>query len=714
MTSDFPPEKNGPPRVRRVAPSDRRVVEQTRGRRPGDQIVRLKRPEFEGFSRRGGRLEARLEIEQPTGAVGTIRRFLVGAPIHSELESHERLTKIKALAVFSSDALSSVAYAPQAVLVVLLAAGTGALTWSFAISVAVVMLLAIVATSYRQTIYTYPSGGGSYIVAHANLGPRPGLAAAAALSVGYILTVSVSIASGVDQLIASAPAFASYRVFLAVGCIVLVTLANLRGIRESGSIFAVPTYLFLVAMYALIGAGLFLLFTGQLHVAPPPGEPVQATEPLSLFLLLRAFATGSAVMTGTEAISNGVPAFKPPESRNAAHTLVTMATILGSMFLGLAYLIVASGVVPSENDTTIAQLTRAIFGDGLAAYLVIASTALILVLAANTAFADFPRLASLLARDDYAPHQLAFRADRLAFSNGIILLGVLASALVIVFSGRTEALLPLYAVGVFLAFTLSQAGMVMHWWRERGPGWRSKMVVNGVGATVTALVSLIAVVTNFVDFNNPIVPGTSFGWWGAWLVVVIVPFFMWVFTKVHQHYERTRAVLTLPATPPDERPLNHVVVVPVSQLNAATLRAVRYADSLSTNVTAVHISIDPEKANEIEEQWKTWGGGVPLTIIDSPYRSLQRPLLRFLADLKELEHADVVTVVLPEYVPNSWWAHVLHSQSALRLKGALLFAPGFVVTSVPTHEQRIIRGAAASKRHPESSPSVAHSDSHAD
>ncbi len=678
------PDPHEPPSSERVAPTERVVRERVRGIRPGDQVVRLKRPQFGGFSRVGeAHLEAGIELEKPHGFVGLVMRWLVGEPIHSRFERHERLTKFKALAVFSSDALSSVAYAPEAVLIVLLAAGTGALQWSVPISLAVVLLLAIVATSYRQTIYAYPNGGGSYIVAHANLGELPGLAAAAALSVGYILTVSVSIVSGVDQLISAVEPLAPYHLWLAIGAIALVTLANLRGIRESGSIFAVPTYVFLVAMYSMIGLGLYLLFTGRLVL--PPVEPHHTpAEALTLFLLLRAFAQGSAVMTGTEAISNGVPAFKPPEARNAATTLILMAVILSTMFLGLTVLIAGSGVVPGETQTVISQLSRGVFGDTPLYYLVQFATTLILVLAANTAFADFPRLTSLLARDGYAPRQLAFRGDRLAFTNGIVLLGIVSALLVIIFGGRVEALLPLYAVGVFMAFTFNQAGMVRHWWKERGRGWRAKAVINGVGAVATAVVASTAAVTNFVDFSHPIVPGVPF-WWGAWLVVVVVPALMWLFLKVKRHYEETDRELALPLHPEPSTTLNHIVVVPVSRLNRATVRALQYASSLSPSVTAVHVSNEPDKTAALEEGWKTWGQGIPLVVVESPYRSLTRPLLHFLSELRKVEQADMVTVVLPEFVPDSWWEHALHNQSAFFLKAALLFTPGFAVTSVPVH-----------------------------
>jgi amino acid transporter len=595
----------------------------------------------------------------------------------------ERLPKKKALAVFSSDALSSVAYTPQATLVILLAAGTAALWWSLPISIAVVLLLATVVFSYRQTIYAYPSGGGSYIVAHDNLGELPGLTAAAALGVGYILTVSVSIASAVDQLVSAVEGLLPLRILLGVGAVALVSLANLRGIRESGNIFAAPTYVFLAAMYAMIGIGLFLYFTGQFFV-PPPREIPQPTEALGLFLLLRAFAVGSAVMTGTEAISNGIPAFKPPESRNAAQTIVIMATILALMFLGLSVLIVGGGIIPREEETVISLLAHAVFGGGPLYYLVQGSAVLILVLAANTAYADFPRLASLLARDKYAPAQLAFRGERLAFSNGILILGVLSAVLIILFGGSTSALLPLYAVAVFTAFTLSQAGMVQHWRRLKGRHWQVKALVNGVGATATGLVTVIAAATNFMDPSLPIVPGLPIGW-GAWLVLIVVPVFIWLFLLVKHHYQKAALATALPARPDAElqRPVRNVIVVPIARLNRPAIQALRYAQSLSPEVTAVHVATDPADAAKMEEGWSIWGNGVPLTIVESPYRSLTRPLLQYLAELKRHENAEVVTVVLPEYVPDSWWEQLLHGQSAQFLKLSLLFRPGFVVTSVP-------------------------------
>ena len=670
-----------------VPPHERRSVEFVRPTRPGNATVRVSYPRFRGFLRRRGHLEASARIEQPRGLLGRLRRVLVGPPIPTEREIEERLSKKKALAVFSSDALSSVAYTPQETLIILLAAGTAATWWSLPIAIAVIILLAIVVTSYRQTIYAYPSGGGSYIVARENLGQLPGLVAAAALILGYILTVSVSIASAVDQLVSAAPDLLPWRVYLAVAAVALITLADLRGVRESGTIFALPTYLFLAAMYSLVGGGLYLLFTGQLTIPSPSPEArtLVGDQPVTVLLLLRAFAVGSAVMTGTEAISNGIPAFQPPEPRNAARTLVAMGVILAVMFLGIVVLAVGTGAIPSHDQTLISLLARGVFGDTILYFVIQGTAVLILVLAANTAYADFPRLASLLARDDYAPHQLAFRGERLAFSNGIILLGVLSALLIAMFAGSTGALLPLYAVSVFTAFTFSQAGMVRHWQNEQGAGWRLKAAINALGAVMTGLVALFAASTNFMDREFRIVPWIPVGY-GSWLVFLIVPFFVWLFLRIHQHYERAERTLTQAPALSSERPVRDVVVVPVSRLTRPTIAALRYARSLSSTVTAVHVAFDPRRAQELEDAWGQWVQGVPLTIIESPYRSLTGPLLNYVIELKRVEEADVVTVVIPEYVPSSWWEHLLHGQSAQFLKLALYFMPGFVVTSVPYHE----------------------------
>jgi amino acid transporter len=665
-------------------PANRRVVEPISRNGGYPSAIRVRRPALEGFARGAdGRLEAQVELEHPRGVFGLVRRVVIGAPIHNRRESHERLGVLKALPVFSSDALSSVAYGPQAVLSVLVLAGAAGLGWSLPIALLIIVMLACVAFSYRQTIYAYPSGGGSYIVAHKNLGRLAGLAAAGALAVGYVLTVAVSISSAVDQFVSAVPSFAGFRVLLGVLCVGFVTLANLRGIRDSGSIFAAPTYLFLVAMAATIGMAFYRFATGDLNLAPT-GAPAPVTEAVSLVLLLRAFAVGSAVMTGTEAISNGVPAFRAPESRNAARTLVLMASLLGLMFLGLAVLIAISGVQPKDADTIISQFSRAAFGDSVGYYLVQASTSLILVLGANTAFADFPRLASLLARDNYAPHQLAFRGERLAFSNGIMLLGILGAGLIVLFGGDTASLIPLYALGVFMAFTMSQSGMVRHWWRERGPRWRFKAFVNGLGATLTGTVAVVAAVTNLSDPEYPMIPGFPLGW-GTWLAVIVIPSMMWVFSRVHDHYARVTE-RTRPQGPVVPKPFRTVIVVPVARVDAPTVRALHFARSLAADVSAVYVRTDHAETSAVEEDWKTWGGDIPLMVIDSPYRSLSGPLLKYLSEVRKLEQADIVMVVVPEFVPRRWWEHLLHGQSAQFLKWALLFRPGFVVTSVPTQE----------------------------
>jgi len=617
----------------------------------------------------------------------SFKRLLVGKPIPSSLAHHERLSRVTGLAVLSSDALSSVAYATDFILATLVVAGVAAFTYAIPISLVIATLLAIVAFSYRQTIHAYPTGGGAYIVAKENIGATAGLVAAASLLVDYTLTVSVSISAGVLAITSAFPRTDVYRVEMCLVFLALLMVGNLRGIRESGRIFAVPTYFFVCSISVLILAGLYHYVTGgveQLTVPLPPGA---GQGRLTTFLLLTAFANGCTAMTGVEAVSNGVPAFRPPESKNASATLVAMAVLAIGMFVGITVLAHAYGVIPNSAESGVSQLGRAIFGDRTVLYYLLqAATTMILVLAANTAYADFPRLASLLARDNYLPKQLALRGERLAFSNGIVILGGMSALLIVVFAGSTGALLPLYAVGVFAAFTLSQAGMVQHWRTLRGAHWRLKATLNGVGAIATGLVTLIAAATGIMNPDLPIVPGLPIGW-GSWLVLVIVPAFIWVFKTIKRHYDEAEKETALPpsvdAIP--ERPLKNVVVVPIARLNRPAVQALRYAQALSHEVTAVHVATDPQKAQEIEDEWPTWGRGVPLTIVESPYRSLTRPLLQYVAELRRHEQAETVTVVLPEYVPDSWWQHLLHGQSAQFLKLSLLFTPGFVVTSVPIH-----------------------------
>jgi amino acid transporter len=601
--------------------------------------------------------------------VALLKRVLVGPPMPLAQARHERLRKRVALAVFSSDALSSVAYATEEILLILVLVGTAALHLSVPISLAITALLVIVAISYQQTIYAYPSGGGSYIVARANLGAVAGLIAAAALLVDYVLTVSVSVAAGVAAVTSAFPELAAHKVAIGVGCVAVVALANIRGVRESGRIFAVPTYFFIASFGFMIAEGFFRLAIGSLPRTPPPALP--AAETLTSFLILRAFSSGCTAMTGTEAISNGIPAFRPPESRNAAITLGWMAAILGTFFVGLTVLADRLGIVPAETETVVSQIARRLHGTGLFYYAIQAATALILVLAANTSFADFPRLSSLLARDRFIPRQFATLGERLVFSNGIMVLGAMAALLLVMFGGETHALIPLYAVGVFISFTLSQSGMVRHWWKDRVAGWRHKIAINGLGALATGVVTVVIAVTKFSH--------------GAWIVVLVIPTLVATFLAMRRHYDDVAEQLSLEglAGPPE---LRHTVLIVVGDLHRGVVRAVQYAKTLAgpgVAVRAVFVETDPAKTSKLEEKWARWGLGVPLVILNSPYRSLLRPLIEYLDALQALGDDHMVTVVIPEFLPSRWWQHVLHNQTALLVKGALLFRKNTVVADVP-------------------------------
>jgi amino acid transporter len=654
--------------------------ETVQGRRPGDRFVRV--ATHKGFTRvRRGYLVPRPGTGEPTTRVGRtlnrLKHFLLGSPIPTARESQERLTKVKALAVFSSDALSSVAYATEEIMKVLILVSVGVLYLTLPISAIIVLLLAIVVISYQQTIRAYPSGGGSYIVANDNLGMLAGLTAAGALLVDYVLTVSVSIASGVAQITSIVPGWLPYLMPMSVGAVVVIMLGNLRGIRESGSIFAVPTYLFVGLMYVLIGVGLYRLFLGGGMVYAPPDSVRQPiTESLTLFVLMRAFAQGCTAMTGTEAISNGVPAFKPPESSNARRTLIAMGVLLGSMFLGLSYLAVQLQILPSDDETVISQIGRTVFGPGPLWIALQIATALILILAANTSFSDFPRLSSILARDRFLPRLFQFRGDRLAFTTGIIALSLLSIALLVIFNGSLDALIPLYAVGVFTSFTLSQAGMVVHWRRSREPGWQRSAVINGVGAVATAMVTLVIAITKFAE--------------GAWLVILLIPLLIALFWGIHRHYQvldRARRAET--PLLPEEVVVR--TVVPIADTGVQARQALAFARAIAPDdqhVVAVHVTDDEASAERLRREWEDWEPGVELIIVESPFRSLAGPLLAYIDALKETHPKDTITVVLPEFVPTHWWEHLLHNQTALRLKAALLFHPGIVVSNVPYHMAR--------------------------
>jgi len=599
-----------------------------------------------------------------------LKRLIVGAPMPLAQARHERLSKTVALAVFSSDAMSSVAYATEEILLILVLAGTAAAHLTVPIALAIAGLLVVVSVSYQQTIHAYPSGGGSYIVARANLGPTAGLVAAGALLIDYVLTVSVSVAAGVAALTSAVPWLLTHRVLLGVVFTAAIAYANLRGVRESGRVFAVPTYLFIVTFSVLVGTGLFRWLTGTLPAAAAASETVAATQTLTWFLVLRAFASGCTALTGVEAISNGVPAFKHPEARNAAITMGWMAVVLGTLFIGVSVLASALAITPLADETVVSQVARRLFGDGFFYFLIQGSTTLILVLAANTSFADFPRLNSLLARDRYAPRQFRTLGDRLVFSNGILILAGLAAALIIVFGGDTHALIPLYAVGVFISFTLSQAGMVRHWLTDGGAGWRWRLGVNGVGALVTGAVTVVIAVTKFTH--------------GAWIVVLLIPLLVLGFRAIYRHYDTVAHELSLEHLV-EEPPVNNTVLVLVGDLHMGVVKALRYAQSLSPSPKAVYVELDPSATARLEERWSKGGCGVPLVVLASPYRSMLRPLLDYIGRIRERDANSVVTIVIPEFVPRRWWQHLLHNQTALLVKGALLFRRGVVVVDVPFH-----------------------------
>ena len=633
-----------------------------------------------------GVLEATEEADVPEDTVGKftyhIKRFLIGAPIATAMSENERLTRFKALAVLSSDAISSVAYATEAILINLVAAGSGMLGLTLPISLVIIALLCIVAISYRQTIPAYPNGGGSYIVARENLGTLPGLVAAGALLIDYVLNVAVSVAAGVQNLASLFTGLSHYVVWIDVALVIFITIVNLRGVRESGSIFALPTYFFVVSAILLILVGIVKSF----FIAHQPliGQfaPVAATEPLTLYLILRSFATGCSAMTGVEAISNGVPAFKKPETKNAAITLTWMAVILGTLFLGISILAMTYHVEANAagNPTVIAQIATQVFSGPLAFMFPVFQIATlgILTLSAETSYSDFPRLASLLARDRFLPSQFAFRGDRLAFSVGIIVLAVLASLLLIGFHGDTNQLINLFAVGVFVSFTLSQTGMVRHWWRLRHEhkGWLRSMIINGTGATTTALVAIIISVTKFL--------------YGAWIVVLLIPLLVLMFLAINKHYRHVERERTtdIPVRPAD---IHHRLIVPIDRLDSASIESIAYARSISAHVTAVHVCFDEQEANGIRNAWQTFQKHFSdeeethLLIIESPYRSLVRPLLAYIDVMRSRHPDDTITVVLPEFVVAHWWEYLLHNQTAFRMKASLLFRPGIIVVNIPQH-----------------------------
>jgi amino acid transporter len=620
------------------------------------------------------------------------RSWLIGRPLATADAPDQTIGKLVGLAVFASDALSSTAYATQEILVMLVLAGTAAFGYAFPISIAIVALLAIVTLSYEQTIHAYPGGGGAYIVARDNLGELPAQTAGAALLTDYILTVAVSVSSGVAQITSAYPSLFDYRVEISIVFVLFIMIVNLRGVKESGVAFAIPSYFFLTMIFLTVGLGLFHHLTGTLGtvVDPPKLNVLQAAQPITLFLILRAFSSGTTALTGVEAISNGVPAFNEPRSRNAGITLMLMSAILGTLLLGITFLSVQVAAIPSEEETVISQLARTAFGGRDILYLgVIAGTAVILILAANTSFAGFPRLSALLAGDGFLPRQFTYRGSRLVYSRGIMILALVASLLIVLFSASVNALIPLYAIGVFLSFTLSQAGLARRWWKigHLAPGqvveehgstlryeanWHSKMVINGFGAGCTAVVTLVFAATKFAD--------------GAWIVLILIPLMVVAFSVIHRHYRRLAKQLSLEdyGTPP--RIARHCVILPISGVHRGTLAALHYARSISTDVTAVHVPIDPAEGEAVRRKWDVWGDGVRLVMLESPYRLFLEPLLEYIEEVAaHRQPNEVITVVVPQFVPKHWWSNLLHTQTAILLRLVLLFKPGIVVTDVPYH-----------------------------
>jgi amino acid transporter len=645
------------------------------GRKPGDTRALVTRPDGRYF-RYGpdGTIVARAAAIEPERRVARLgfgaRRVMFGRVLSSHEELEQRLPKWKALAVFSSDVMSSVAYATEASMFTLLAVGTVAFAYLMPISLLIVGLLFLVTFSYRQTIRAYPQGGGSYIVAHANLGTIPGLVAAAALLIDYVLTVAVSVSSGVFNLASAFPVLHDLTVPLIVLAILLVMGVNLRGISESGTVFALPTYIFIGSVLLLVGMGLVRTALGQ----PPQVTGVEAVkvpvETLSLLLLMRAFADGCSAMTGTEAISNGTPAFKPPEWKNAQTTMVAMAVVLGVVFLGMSYLATVSGAVPSTQESVLSQIGGAVFGSSPMYYVLIFSTMGILVLAAQTSFADFPRLASILAKDGFMPRRFAYRGERLAFNAGIVVLAALAILVAVSFGGRVEALIPLYAIGVFTAFTLSQTGMVRHWLRDRVPGWRKSAIINGFGATATFIVAIVLAIAKFA--------------YGAWIVIVIVPVLVGLLLLVRRAYAGADQELFVRSDVAINAPHRRQrVVVPMPDMRRDAIQAIKFGLTMSDDVVAVHVTDDLEQAERLRERFRRQVHGVELLVLESPYRELVQPLVRYL-DMLAARDPDVVTIVLvPERIVAHWWERILYNQNAHRIRDALAGRPGILVADVP-------------------------------
>jgi amino acid transporter len=684
-----PGSNDGPRRAARLLRGELEEVEIVRGQQPGNRYLRVKRhPDFRRLGE--GYLVPRQQAMQPGGplsrAYSRLKRLVIGRPLATAEESGERVNKFTGLAIFASDNISSSAYASEEIMRVLVLAGAGALALTLPITAAVCVVLAIVVISYREVIRAYPNGGGSYVVANDNLGPLAGLTAGAALLTDYILTVSVSTAAGVAAITSAFPQLVEHRVTIMVAVVGFMTMMNLRGIRESGRAFAIPTYVYVVGILGLLGYGLFLFATGNLPPYEPPADWLTAeaqhgeAQALGVLLLLRAFSSGSVALTGTEAVSNGVPAFKSPEIPNAQTVLVCMGALFATIFIGISFLAGQLSIIPdpTETQTVVSQVARSLVGDGPFFYLIQFSTAILLILAANTSFNGFPRLTSVIAHDRFLPRLFMFRGDRLAFTSGVIVLAVVSSLLIIAYDGSVTGLIPLYTVGVFIAFTCSQAGLVKHWQRLRGQekAWRARVAINAVGASTTGAVAVFVAVSKFML--------------GAWMVLVLIPIMIGIMWAIRRHYLAIEGAQR-PETPLDPAQISARIIVPIAKLNVPAQQALAFAQAISGGrpVTAVHVTNSFEEAQGLRAEWdRSSHGKASLEIIESPFRSLAGPLLAYIDAVHETHPRDTLVVVLPEFVPGHWWEQLLHNQTALRLKAALLFQPGVIVANVPYHLAR--------------------------
>jgi len=654
----------------------------TAGRRVGDRYVRIVRPAGTGIRGHGGRYVATEETMESTGRLGRAwqgtLRALIGRRLQTEAEAEERVGVETGLPILASDNVSSSAYATEEAMRILAVAGVAALALTMPIAIAVTCVLAIVVLSESRVIRAYPNGGGSYLVARENHGIIAGLVAASALLIDYVLTVAVSAAAGVAAISSFVPELHEHRVLVGLAFIAVLALANLRGVREAGLLFAAPTYAYVVAMLGLLGFGFFRIATGDIPAAVTPPDPFDrtGTTALSVLLVLRAFASGSVGLTGSEAVANGVPSFKRPETRNAVITLLLMGTIFATIFLGLTYLATRIGIAPdrSELETVNSMITRSIVGDASPYYYFVQiTTALILMLAANTGFTGFPRLASVLANDRFMPRHFADVGSRLAFNTGILALAVVAGGILAAFGGSVNALVPLYTIGVFLAFTLSQSGLVRRWWRLRNSGWRLSMVINSLGAVVTGTVLVVVAVTKFQL--------------GAWMVLLLLPLLVSLLYFINRHYATVQDALVLTGSEQQLPRLGApVVIVPIARLDRAALQALAFARSVSPHVKAVHVSGSRASAEEFRRRWQRLNTEIDLDVVESPYRSLMAPLLKYIDAIDKSDDRPI-TVVLSEFVPRHWWEWLLHSQTAMRLKASLLFRPNTIVIDVPYHFQ---------------------------